>query len=854
MMNTYLEAARQGRNEVWRYGVVILAVIVVTFSVQIAASIPFFLIEGTTDIFQFSPLSLLILTMLPFPFAGLTVLLGVAFLHRRPVKSLFRPVGAFQWNRLILSAVVWFGLSALADVVLAVLQPGNYVWNFNLLEWLPYFLVALLLIPLQTSTEELLFRGYLAQWMGRFGRGLWLPLLVPSILFMLLHGANPEVGTYGLWFTMPFYLGIGLLLGWVTLRSEGLELALGLHAANNLYAALVVTFPSSAIPSPALFHIQTYDPAAGLIAFAVMAVIYLLVMRGLRMTRPVPVLASVLAGFALLAGLVQPVLAKSYFAERFDVDIKLESNGELLVTETVAFNFEGGPFTFVFRDIIRNELDRLEFVSARMDGTVLPTGSQAGQVEVSQDGDSLKVVWHFEPVSDSRHVFELTYRVVGAVRQTNQGDGLIWKAIPPEHEYPIQLSDIRLILPAGITPAQPVKLRNQPIEPLEDGGTILFRVRDIPADAEQVIEAYFSPGSLIQQPPQWQAAQLERGRQLRAGLPYAIGVGVGIVLLCGLAASRVRRRYEVDSASLIPPGMISDPPDELTPAAAGYLLNNGRSNVLHLFAVLLDWARRSWIKMEFIEGKGLFKARDFRLYPVERMADSEHEAFIQELVFPMEVSDRRSEIFLSKVGQLLLSKQNQFNRLLTNDLLRKGLIRQEALQERSRLNLIASFLFFFGFSVALAGLFLVGSNLVTPFIGVLLMGVGLGLIVGVLLLWLNAAKLNIFTQTGLIHFQRWQSFRNYLQGLMKKENSTLLRPEWLESFLPYAMAFGLGDQWVKAFRDVGLSTILSWAYAGDDAGIDGSILTAVISTSSVDASGGGGGGDGGSGGGSSGAG
>ena len=285
MENTYLQAAQQGKNEVWRYVVVILAVMTVIFSVQIIAIIPFFLIEGTTDLNQLSPLSLLLLTMLPFPFAGLTILAGVAFLHRRPLKSIFRPVGAFQWRRMLLSGAVWFGLSAAADLVLAQLQPGNYVWNFNLLEFLPYFVLAVLLIPLQTSTEELLFRGYLTQWLGRYSKGLWLPLIAPSLFFMLLHGANPEVGTYGLWFTMPFYLGIGLLLGWVTLRSEGLELALGLHAANNLYAALVVTFPSSAIPSPALFRIQNYDAAAGLIVFAVMAVIYLLIINGCTLTK-----------------------------------------------------------------------------------------------------------------------------------------------------------------------------------------------------------------------------------------------------------------------------------------------------------------------------------------------------------------------------------------------------------------------------------------------------------------------------------------------------------------------------------------------------------------------------------------
>ncbi len=124
-MNAYLQAAQQGRNDFWRYGVVVLSVIAITFMVQIAATIPFFILEGTTDIFQFSPLSLLILTMIPFPFAALTLLAGVAFLHRRPIKTIFRPAGAFQWRRLWVSGLVWFGLSAAADIVLAQLQPGN---------------------------------------------------------------------------------------------------------------------------------------------------------------------------------------------------------------------------------------------------------------------------------------------------------------------------------------------------------------------------------------------------------------------------------------------------------------------------------------------------------------------------------------------------------------------------------------------------------------------------------------------------------------------------------------------------------------------------------------------------------
>ena len=48
--------------------------------------------------------------------------------------------------------------------------------------------------------------------------------------------------------------------------------------------------------------------------------------------------------------------AKSYTAERFDVDWNLTENGTLEVTETVVFRFAGGPFTYVYRELPRTTL------------------------------------------------------------------------------------------------------------------------------------------------------------------------------------------------------------------------------------------------------------------------------------------------------------------------------------------------------------------------------------------------------------------------------------------------------------------------------------------------------------------
>lgn len=286
MENSYLKQADRGKNGFWRYLVVNILVIAVSTGVSIVLAVIAIFVEGTVDIYQFSPMSMLLIGMLPFPFALITLLLGVRYLHGRKIMSLINPTGHFAWGRFLLSGVLWFVISSAFDWVLSFLQPGNYVWTFDLKRFLPYLIASLILTPLQTSTEELIFRAYLPQGLSRLTPRLWLPLIVPALVFGLLHGANPEVGMYGMLFTLPVYIGIGLLLGWATLRSQSLELALGLHLANNLYAGLMVTFPGSALPSPALFSIQNYDARLALVNFVITGAIYLLAVYALGFLKP----------------------------------------------------------------------------------------------------------------------------------------------------------------------------------------------------------------------------------------------------------------------------------------------------------------------------------------------------------------------------------------------------------------------------------------------------------------------------------------------------------------------------------------------------------------------------------------
>ena len=125
-------------------------------------------------------------------------------------------------------------------------------------------IMALMLLPVQIGFEEYFFRGYFMQWLGLLSKNRWVPLLLSSILFGLAHFANPEVSKMG-YKIMFFYIGMGFLLGIVTLMDDGLELALGIHFANNFFACILSTSDWSVFQTPALFKelsapgIEFYD-------------------------------------------------------------------------------------------------------------------------------------------------------------------------------------------------------------------------------------------------------------------------------------------------------------------------------------------------------------------------------------------------------------------------------------------------------------------------------------------------------------------------------------------------------------------------------------------------------------------
>ncbi len=234
---------------------------------ELASSLDF----SNLEIDQNLVVSLMLLTFVT-AFAFLWA--GVRFIHKKPFGALVNPTLKINWRKIFFSFGLWMALMGLLELVFYLLRPDIYSFQFDASSFFVLLLIALLLFPLQTSFEELFFRGYLMQGLSLVSKYRWVPLLATSVGFGAMHLMNPEVKAFGLGISMTYYIGVGLFLGILTLMDDGLELALGVHAATNIFGALFVTFDDSAIQTAALFHAAEVNIEWMLAGFAVAAVAF----------------------------------------------------------------------------------------------------------------------------------------------------------------------------------------------------------------------------------------------------------------------------------------------------------------------------------------------------------------------------------------------------------------------------------------------------------------------------------------------------------------------------------------------------------------------------------------------------
>ncbi len=201
--------------------------------------------------FEMDPNILLVLMMIPFILGFVALLLCIKHIHQRTILSLFTGRSGFAWKKSLLAFFVWIVIAIPALVIL--IPEGSLTYQFEWSKFLPLLILAIVLVPIQTTMEESFFRGYLYQMLVRIFNGKIIPFIIIAVGFALLHSANPEFSE-GFNKVIWAYLLLSLLFGILPLLDDGLELPIGIHAANNLITVLFISAEGGAFSTPAIFH------------------------------------------------------------------------------------------------------------------------------------------------------------------------------------------------------------------------------------------------------------------------------------------------------------------------------------------------------------------------------------------------------------------------------------------------------------------------------------------------------------------------------------------------------------------------------------------------------------------------
>ena len=303
----HLESSFTGKNNLWRYIIMVVLIFTVTNTIGSLPLTVVSLIKTSSDPQALSKISsdinflttigidqniLLVLLLFPFITGLIAYILIVKPMHGRTFLQTITGAPSIRWKRAIISGMVWMALMAVYLFIYLGFDSENFSVNNNSATLILLGLTAFILIPFQAAFEEVLFRGYLMQGFSLLVRSRLFPIAATSVMFALMHSLNPEVKEFGFFTVMPQYLTFGLVFGIITVIDDGIETALGAHAANNIFLSIMVTQKSSALQTQALYLQHDYHPWIELGGLVISGIIFILILKVMFKWKSFSVLGS----------------------------------------------------------------------------------------------------------------------------------------------------------------------------------------------------------------------------------------------------------------------------------------------------------------------------------------------------------------------------------------------------------------------------------------------------------------------------------------------------------------------------------------------------------------------------------
>lgn len=285
-MDSNFVSIAKGRNTHWRYLFSLLVILAFMLVLGTIAYVIAVLVTGliNPNLIDFEDLVISdplvdfylyhvvnIMTVLGMWIAARTIL-------KRKLISFITPYERINWSKIFYGFCIAFGLFAVFALIDYAIFPNDYLFNdFDGTKFAWLLVACFLLVPIQTTSEELLFRGFLLQWAGKITKNPILLMLIIGGIFGSLHFTNPEMEHGAFWVAID-YLAMGFIWTYISIKTNGSEYSIGAHAANNMFLCIFLTMEDTVVGEiPSLFVVTNVNAMLSALTTVVTGLIFLFI-------------------------------------------------------------------------------------------------------------------------------------------------------------------------------------------------------------------------------------------------------------------------------------------------------------------------------------------------------------------------------------------------------------------------------------------------------------------------------------------------------------------------------------------------------------------------------------------------
>ncbi|MBS7697243.1 MAG: CPBP family intramembrane metalloprotease [Chelatococcus sp.] len=265
----YLDNAREGRLGIGLLVtgcvVTVLICFIAQFFIVAFASLFFSLVEGegsgeeavltTADLLATPSGMFIMLASIGTIWIG--VWLALARLQKRPPASVLGVNGRITRDHFVRGTLAALFASFIAEFAAYVVDPSLAPGDIGFGTWLVWLLPFVVILLVQTSAEEVLFRGYIMQILGARFTNPWIWAGIPTLIFTLLHWDAEATG----WMNAALLANIAAFAAVTVIAvviTGDLGAAMGMHFGANLFAFLIVSHQGVS-NSVALFQARSFE-------------------------------------------------------------------------------------------------------------------------------------------------------------------------------------------------------------------------------------------------------------------------------------------------------------------------------------------------------------------------------------------------------------------------------------------------------------------------------------------------------------------------------------------------------------------------------------------------------------------